>query len=357
MLALSIHQSPPAGLADADATELEQLLGGPALIHVRGAGDLPLFVSVLLHGNEVSGWNALRRLLSSPEPLSRSLLVFIGNVSAAARGVRMLPGQQDFNRIWHGDVAGDEGELARAVADYVRRIPMFAAVDLHNNTGHNPHYTVLTRLDAPSRGLASLFSGKAVYIREPDTVLARLFDHLCPAVTLELGPVGDPNCEERAWDFLRRCLALEEVPAAGPVELYQTRVRVHVREGVTFSFVDDGLATPLVLTSGVEGVNFHALPTGTRFGRSSRPLAEVLRVLDVQHQDVTDRYLVCRDGEIELRKPVIPAMYTTDPLVVMQDCLCYFMEPMDLAADGAATSGTESSTQLPDSRRPGHGMA
>jgi hypothetical protein len=354
---LRIHPSPPPGLAAADATELQQLLGGPALIHVRGKGDMPLFISVLLHGNEVSGWNALRRLLASPEPLGRSLLVFIGNVSAAAQGVRMLPGQQDFNRIWRGEVAGAEGEMARAVADYLQRIPLFAAVDLHNNTGHNPHYTVLTRLDAPCRGLASLFSGKAVYIQEPDTVLARIFDELCPAVTLELGPVGDRNCEERAWDYLKRCLALETVPRSGPVELYQTRVRVHVREGVTFSFVDDRRATPLVLTSGVEGVNFHALPAGTRFGRSSRPVAEVLRVLDVRHQDVTEQYLVRRDGEIELRKPVIPAMYTTDPLVVMQDCLCYFMEPMDLAADGAATSGTGSSTQLPDSRRPGHGIA
>jgi len=159
-----------------------------------------------------------------------------------------------------------------------------------------------------------------------------VFDHLCPAVTLELGPVGDPACEERAWDYLQRCLALEAVPDSGPVDLYQTRVRVHVRDGISFSFADDGLATPLVLTGGVEAVNFHALPAGSRFGRCSRPVNEVLSVLDVLHRDVTDQYFVRRDGEIELRKPVIPAMYTTDPLVVRQDCLCYFMEMMDLPA-------------------------
>ena len=338
MTGLRVYESPPAGLAEADATQLQALLGGPSLIHVRGIREAPLFVSVLLHGNEVSGWNGLRRLLASPEPLARSLLVFIGNVDAAARGVRMLPGQHDFNRIWRGEVTGPEGEMAQAVAACVRRSTLFAAVDLHNNTGHNPHYSVLTRLDATSRGLAHLFSSKAVYIEEPDTVLARLFDDLCPVVTLELGPVGDPGCEHRAWDFLQRCLALEAVPCSGPVDLYQTRVRVHIRDGVSFSFADQGLATPLVLTSGVEGVNFHALPAGTRFGRSSRPLAEVFRVLDVRHQDVTDQYLVRRDGEIELRKPVIPAMYTTDPLVVMQDCLCYFMEPMDLVAGSATES-------------------
>jgi succinylglutamate desuccinylase len=336
MSTVRIHDSPPAGLADTDAAGLQALLGGPSLIHVRGIRDMPLFVSVLLHGNEVSGWNGLRRLLASPEPLARSLLVFIGNVDAAARGLRMLPGQRDFNRIWRGEVTGAEGEMARTVADYVQRRPLFAAVDLHNNTGHNPHYTVLTRLDAHCHGLAFMFSRKAVYIEEPDTVLARLFDHLCPAVTLELGPVGDPACEDRALDYLQRCLALESVPGSGPVDLYQTRVRVHVRDGISFSFADDGLATPLVLTGGVEAVNFHALPAGTRFGRSSRPLTEVLSVLDITHRDVTDEYLVRRDGEIELRRPVIPAMYTTDPLVVRQDCLCYFMEPMELPAGGDA---------------------
>lgn len=329
MSVVRILDKPPAGLADADARELKSVLGGPSLIHVPGLREPPLFVSVLLHGNEVSGWNALRRLLGSPKPLARSLHVFVGNVAAAARGLRMLPGQSDFNRIWRGEVPGPEGEMARAVADYVRRIPLFAAVDLHNNTGHNPHYSVLTRLDSPCRGLASLFSAKAVYIQEPDTVLARLFDDLCPVVTLELGPVGDRACEDRALDYLERCLALDSVPAVGPVDLYRTRVRVHVRDGVSFSFADQGLATPLVLTSGVEAVNFHALPVGARFGRSSRPPAEVLRVLDVMHQDVTDQYLAWQDGEIVLRKPVIPAMYTMDPLVIMQDCLCYFMEAMD----------------------------
>ncbi|MDP2324627.1 MAG: succinylglutamate desuccinylase/aspartoacylase family protein, partial [Gammaproteobacteria bacterium] len=74
------------------------------MIHVRGIREVPLFVSVLLHGNEVSGWNALRRLLASPQPLVRSLLVFIGNVDAAAEGLRLLPGQLDFNRIWPGEV-------------------------------------------------------------------------------------------------------------------------------------------------------------------------------------------------------------------------------------------------------------
>jgi len=324
-----IFDSLPVGLTDCAATDLAALLGGPALIRVEGLREPPLFVSVLLHGNEVSGWEALRRLLREPEPLSRSMIVLIGNVHAAAAGVRVLPGQHDYNRIWRGPIGVPEDELARTVREWLVGRPLFAALDLHNNTGHNPHYSVLTRLDGACRGLAYLFSDTAVFVEEPDTVLARVFDRLCPVATLELGPVGDPMCEERALAILTRCLAVTTIPEAGAIKLYRTRARVHVNAGVEFSFVDDARRTSLVLTSGVEGVNFHELERGTRFGRSERPLREVLRVLDAAHRDVTSDYFEIRDGDIELRRPVVPAMYTTDPLVVMQDCLCYFMEPME----------------------------
>ncbi len=327
---LRIFQALPAGLCDVDATQLAELLGGPALIHVPGDAQPALFVSVLLHGNETSGWNALRRLLAHDQPLPRSLLMFIGNVHAAAQGLRMLASQQDFNRIWRGEVPGAEGELAASVARTIRGTALFAAVDLHNNTGHNPHYSVLTRLDASCRGLAYLFSNTAVYVEEPDTVLARLFDELCPVVTLELGPVNDAMCEERALDFLRRLLVLDAIPTEAALELFQSRARVHVRDDVGFSFAEDGRATPLVLTSGVEAVNFHALAVGTPFGRSTRPVTDVLKVLDAAHRDVTQAYFTQHNTVIALRRDVVPAMYTTDPLVVRQDCLCYFMEPLAL---------------------------
>ena len=59
-------------------------------------------------------------------------------------------------------------------------------------------------------------------------------------------------------------------------------------------------------------------------------LSTYFKVLDVNHRDVTDEYFE-HDGEsILLKADVVPAMYTTDPYVVRQDCLCYFMERMAL---------------------------
>jgi succinylglutamate desuccinylase len=216
-------------------------------------------------------------------------------------------------------------------AELARR-ELFAAVDLHNNTGHNPHYSVVTDLDVANLGLAWLFDDQAVYIREPDTVLTRTFTGRCPAVALELGPIGDPRCADRGFDFLARLLAVAELPEPdlGALRLYRTEARVHIPDGVDFSFAGDGHDTPLVLTGGIEGVNFHELPAGTEFAATALPPARALRVLDTDRAETAGRYFESDGRYLRLRRSVIPAMYTTDPVVVRQDCLCYFMTRMRL---------------------------
>lgn len=331
---LRIVEGWPPGLENCDACELLEWLGGPALVHLPGLTGPALFVSVLLHGNETSGWDGVRQLVrehAMAAPLRRDLLLFIGNVRAAAVGVRTLPDQQDYNRIWQR-ARGPGGALASAVFQAIAGRPLFAAVDLHNNTGQNPHYAIFTGLERRHLGLAWLFDDQAVYVREPDTVLTRALADRCPAVALELGPIGDPRAAERAFDYLARLLAEARVPDPDLDRLraYRTDARVHVAADVAFSFAGDGRDTPLVLTGGLEAVNFHELSAGTEFAASALPAARVLRVLDPDHVDVTERYFVSDGERLLLRRAVVPAMYTVDPAVVRQDCLCYFMSAMPL---------------------------
>ena len=315
------------GLADLDATELAAILGGPTLLHVPGRADPPLFVSVLLHGNETSGWNGVRQLLRDTPRPARSMILFIGNVRAAAQGLRLLPDQQDYNRIWR-DATGEEAQLAASVMQALQGLELHAAVDLHNNTGRNPHYSVLTDLDPGSLGLASLFSDKAVHIQEPDTVLARIFRGRCPAVTLELGPVGDPACDARALRYLDALMTMAGLPAPDlqSLQLYRSLGRMHVVDEIEFSFAGEERPTPLVLTDGMEAVNFEELPPGTAFAATRLTMQSAIRVLGPTHQDITAEFLQQDDERITTRRPLVPAMYTTDPMVIRQDCLCYFME-------------------------------
>ena len=101
---LEIFNHLPDGLLDQEASGLHQVLKGPTLIHIAGRKRRPLYVSVLLHGNETTGWETIRALLKRyPEgELPRSLSLFIGNVRAARENLRFLDDQPDYNRIWSG---------------------------------------------------------------------------------------------------------------------------------------------------------------------------------------------------------------------------------------------------------------
>jgi succinylglutamate desuccinylase len=50
----------PDGLLQVEARELYTILPGPTLIHLPGRRDIPLFVSILLHGNEDTGLKAMQ---------------------------------------------------------------------------------------------------------------------------------------------------------------------------------------------------------------------------------------------------------------------------------------------------------
>ena len=86
----------PVGLLDLDATQLISMLPGPTLIHLAGRREPSLFVTVLMHGNETTGWEAVQSLLrrylvgDSLGELPRGLSLFISNVSAAQFGLRSL---------------------------------------------------------------------------------------------------------------------------------------------------------------------------------------------------------------------------------------------------------------------------
>jgi len=330
-LPLDVYPHLPEGLLDLPAQRLVERLPQSTLIHVDGEREPELFVSVLLHGNETSGWEGVRQYLREHPRPPRSLSLFIANVTAAAQQQRVLPGQQDFNRIWKG-AAGHGAELAAALFTAIAGRNYFAAIDLHNNTGHNPFYSVLTELAEENLGLAYLFSDKAVFIREPDTTLTQAFAGRCPSVAFEVGPVGDSRCDERVYDFVGRALELDSVPVAAPgqLNLFESLARVHIRDGVEFGFSGADDNAPLLLTGGVEAVNFHELAAGTPFAAATRPLAELLCVLDSQHRDVTTEFFSQSSAEIMLQRAVVPAMYTTDPFVVRQDCLCYFMQRLEI---------------------------
>lgn len=327
----TILDSLPSGFLDCGARDLHLMLDGPTLIELAGERLPPLFVSILLHGNEDSGLEAVQRVIRSyrDRGLPRSLMLLVGNVEAARHGLRRLDGQPDFNRIWPG--TKDHGETAEAsiMAKVHARVvdrQAVAAIDFHNNTGRNPHYAVVCDFDPPTLGLAGLFSRRAVRFRGVPGTQTASFTGLIPAITAECGLPGETVNGEAAARFLAAALNADELPE-GPgegtrLELYHTLGVVRVSEAVSLGF---GAAdAELRLHPALDEHNFKELGPGTVLGETSHPMP--LEMIDEAGCDIAGQYFETIGGKLRLRKAAVPAMLTVDLRIVRQDCLCYLME-------------------------------
>ncbi|HSJ48206.1 MAG TPA: M14 family metallopeptidase [Gammaproteobacteria bacterium] len=335
---LRVLDQVPEGLLQARAEELEGLLGGPTLIHLEGSIPEPLFVSTLLHGNEHSGLQAVQALLrrhAGGRQLPRSLSWFVGNVAAARYHLRRLDGQPDYNRVWPGTEESGSPEaamMARIVED-MRARRVFASVDIHNNTGLNPHYACVNRVDHRFLRLATLFSRTVVYFLRPLGVQSMALAGLCPAVTVECGKSDHAFGAEHAEQFLDACLRLHELPdhpvPDHDLDLFHTVATVKVPSRLSFGF--DATDHDIRFNSDLDHLNFRELPAGTSLGRVRDADGVGLEAWDEEGIEVGKRFFRIDDGEIRTMRALMPSMFTLDERVIRQDCLGYVMERYPLA--------------------------
>ncbi|MGR8981361.1 MAG: M14 family metallopeptidase [Gammaproteobacteria bacterium] len=336
----------PDGLLETDLVNLHTVLPKPALIHLPGKLVEPLFISVLLHGNEPTGFMAVQSLLKKywDKPLPRSLSLFIGNVEAARLNLRRLDNQPDFNRIWPGTEfpACAETELTKEVFSIMKKRHVFASIDIHNNTGLNPHYACINRLDNRFLQLASLFGRLIVYFIRPKGVQSAAFAELCPSVTLECGRAGQRHGTEHALEFLDSCLHLTEFPQhpvrPQDIDLFHTVAQVKIAEKIKFSF--DRPDADFLIKLDIERMNFTEIPAGTVLGTSNGAGEFPLIAQDEYGNDVTGNFFCLQSDHLQTTRPTMPSMLTLDERVIRQDCLCYLMERINLSGTSLFRSRT-----------------
>jgi len=350
----------PDGLLEREADSLHRQLPGPTLIHLRGRLERPLVVSVLQHGNETTGWEAVRRLIKSHydrDELPRSLVIFIGNPVAAAHRLRRLDDQPDFNRCWPGGVEPDNAHtrLFRKIHDRFLELRPLACIDIHNNTGLNPHYAAVNRIRSDYLRLASLFSSKVTYFTVPLGTLSHSMSEFCPSLTLECGQAGEIHGTDHSMAFLETCLHLEEISLEPPdpdaVHLFHMVATVNVDSNVLFGF--GKLPVDVAFKEDLDLYNFKELPAGTSWGVINKPENPPLLARDNEGNDITERFFSFENGQIRTRSEVMPSMLSLDRRVINQDCLCYLMERIHFEDNEEVTTIDPLPEGIERSDRPG----
>jgi succinylglutamate desuccinylase len=318
----------PEELLTAKAEDLLDILKAPTLIHLEGANPQPLFICTLLHGNETTGFYTIQQLLKEykEKTLPRAISIFIGNITAAKEGQRRLDSQDDYNRIWPGSHHSDSAEkdMMQIVTSIMEKKKPFASIDIHNNTGKNPHYGCINILNPHGLVLASKFSDIAVYFTDPKGVQSSAFSDFCPAIVLECGQASDKSGEDHALSYLENILQLEELSAqdSNNLKLYHTIARVTIPQTVT---IED-----ITLNELLEEKNFHRIPPGTEFATALSDKEKLIVVNSESSEDITKEYIERVGDKLIFKKPITLSMFTTDETAIRQDCICYFMEELHI---------------------------
>ena len=319
----------PDGFFDISSANIRSLFPNPTLIHLDGKDPNFLFISILLHGNEYTGLKVMQKILAEQaQDLPRSILMFIGNVRATEANRRYLPDQVDYNRCWPGTEleASATSQMMQRIVEIAHGLPLFAAIDIHNNTGKNPHYACITDPNMQNQNLAARFNRVGMVFNHRG-VSTMAFDGICPAITLECGLPGDPQGIEHACRFVEGMLTLDELPQSQPtrhaLHLVESHLTLNIPEDVSFAF-DPVSDVDLRFEHDFEDRNFTLFDPHQVFGytRVERPLS----ITDTDGHDVTDEILRVEEGKIYLNNTLMPAMITRDRLVIRQDCLCHLLQ-------------------------------
>ncbi|MCA8903217.1 MAG: succinylglutamate desuccinylase/aspartoacylase family protein [Hyphomonas sp.] len=329
-LPLDRYDRLPEALAGIAPRDIRAVFPNPSLVFIEGEETQPLFVSTLLHGNELTSFSVLQHLERTCRGARppRSLIVFVGNVGAAAAGVRHLDDTPDFNRIW-ADGHSPWHDMAQDVMDEARRAGLFASIDIHNNTGDNPLYGCVNALRPADLQLAAMFAPVGVYYLNPPTTQSIAFSRICPAITVECGKTGSAEGNAAAIRLVEEAMRLKAFasapPPPGTLDVYQTVGRVLIPEDVSFGFGEPD--AQLTLRQDLEALNFRPMAAGESWAETQLS-GMPLRVVDEHGHDLTGDFFR-RDGRaLRLVQQVVPSMITRDRQVIRQDCLGYLMRPI-----------------------------
>lgn len=345
----------PPELLAADERALLRELGGPTLIRFPGSEEQPpRALTVLLHGDEPTGFQAARRVLRRQPVLPYDLYLFVGNVRAALTppgyAIRFLDDQEDLNRIWYPVTDPSPlREAALTAYDHLEAAEVGALVDLHNTSGDTPFYAVVTRPTPATINLATLFSSRIVHWEPSNGALVQRIAARCPATAIECGLPGRPVSLDFALDGVRRYLTPEPVAADGVVrdhDLLCGLHRVTVPADVRFRFGGElGDDLDLVIPTDADRHNFLEVAEGHVLGKVRDPARLPVVVQAPDGRDVTADLVAVHDGELRLRRAAIPVMMTRTVTAVRKDCLAY------LAVDPTRpASASMAATSMPSNR-------
>ncbi len=308
-----------------------QQLSRPTIIEITGSDKSRWRIfSVLIHGNEPSGFMAaFNYLKQNPQPYT-NIAICISSIRAAKLkprfSHRFVPGEFDLNRRFGRlDCRDQVSELARDLTDYLRSKNPEFVIDLHNTSGQGPAFSVSIS-DHPSiRKLTAVFSDKMVLTQ---LIVGSLMEQNfnCPTVTIECGYMQDPQADKIALTGLERLTSIPSIDELDeePISLFSHPLRVQVQPGTSVDYAAEyNPDVDITLRKDIGQLNYNKTKAGTHIGWINRKLEQSLSANNEHNENTIDSLFEVSNNQLLIKKDCYIFMATSVLEIALNDCLFY----------------------------------
>ncbi|MFL0810704.1 MAG: succinylglutamate desuccinylase/aspartoacylase family protein [Agarilytica sp.] len=312
-----------------------QTLSSACVIEIPGRdGTSWRVASVLVHGNEPSGFIAAHQFLKRNIVPKTNLALVIGSVRAAKHKPvfthRQIPGEFDLNRRFghEKDCHDRVTETARDISHYITSLSPQYVIDLHNTSGSGPAFAVSISDTSQVKKLASLFTPKMVITH---LVVGSLMeeDFACPTVTIECGGAGQQDSHNLAFEGLCRFAQFDSLDALDQnrIQCFYHPTRVEIHQGISLDYGTEAAhEVDITLIDNIEALNQHTVKAGTLIGWLERELEDCLLVRNEQGEDKVNDFFTSDNGKLLAKQDLQIFMATHRADIAMSDCLFYAVE-------------------------------
>lgn len=302
-------------------SDLEALLSLDDMSLFKVAGEdhsRAALVTVMLHGNEPCGFRAMLREINANRKYPFDLYWLVGNVKAAQIEPpftnRVVPGGQNYNRIWVAKPTTEAERQALEVFEYFRDKSVVGMLDIHSFTPKDtPQHCFIGDQSEQNvrltRRIVTPYAHTFV-IDNPMGTIAERFALYIPSISVECGTNGTQEADDYAYDALQRFFVeIGVLPGQNndvPQGLYLNMTNLKLLPDVrpVWAAERDPHAD-ITIRPDVGKLNVREQPTGTFYAYASR-LDGLYAIRQGGRELSSEQVFDFREGKLYFRRNFVP---------------------------------------------------
>lgn len=316
----------------------------------------PQLITTLLHGNETSGIEALRRLIANPPTPLYDTYILVASVHAASTEPtffhRMLPNMPDLNRCFHPqkleqisatltsdfdniatpadgyDQYSEPELLAFRIWRFINQLKPRWLIDMHNTSGASPAFTVVRHLSDEHAILCQQFSP---FIIRSSINMGALFELPTPfpCITVECGGTGDELANQTAFTGIHRLMMaplsdLQEDSEPAIILTDPIRLEIKASSSITLTYGNQAKnGADITLLEDIDRFNFASWEPGQSLGWATESGFSALTAVDEKGRERIDEILELKHSSLQCKTRLHLFMITNRVDIALSDCLLY----------------------------------